>query len=320
MSMSTHKQWQLSVAHNRKMTCRFLLLIICFTVVFAARGGGRGGGGRGSYGRGGGGHSYPSSHGLSGNTYSGYKPSNTHTYPGSTGLSGNNHRTSYAQRNEVHNHYHYAPPTHISHGSQAYPVYTGSPPSYVYVYKDSGSRYNNLLTGLALYNLGRMSNSHGYHDHNYYNRPIDQYSGNPGEVCKLGIRKSNGEYEETRIDCRLMSSFIWDAEREKTSATNSVTTVNVTQTMIDGNTTVTFQNTTAVEALETKGSSIPVTPGMQCYMIRVSRDSSVLKRNVECSVLQAYATQSLRYAANKCTRIVSMILSLIVPFLATLLW
>ncbi|XP_034834952.1 uncharacterized protein [Maniola hyperantus] len=296
------------------------LLVICYSSLVFAR---RGGGGS-SVSRGGGGHTYPSSHGLSGNTYSGtsyHRSSNTHTYPQSTGLSGNTYRsTSYnTQRNEVHNHYHYSPPQHISYGSQQHPVFVGTPPSYVYVYKNSGSRYDNLLTGLALYNLGRMSNSHGYHDHHYYERDnMREYRGSPGEICKLGISKSNGEYEETRIDCKLISSFIWEAEREKPISTVTKT-VNVTQTVNEGNTTVTIQNST-VEAVQVKGSSIPVNPGMKCFMIRIARDCSTLKKKVECGLLQEYASRSLRYDryTGRCTRVVPVI-SISVSFLITLM-
>lgn len=254
-------------------------------------------------------HSYPHSTG-----YSGTGTGGAHTYPHSTGLSGNtddyNHRKHYQQNNaqynynhksEVHHHYHYSPPQQINYGSAHHTVYQGPPPVYVYEYRDSGSRFDNLLTGLALYNLGRMSA--GHHDHDFHR----EYSGTPGEICKLGISKQNGEYEETRIDCKLMSSFIWEASSSQNThhavSSSSVTTtqINVTQSgnsSTTGNitsvTTVTVKNDTVLDALKAKGPSITVTPGMTCFMIRISKDSSILKKNVECGLLQEYARRSFR--------------------------
>ncbi|XP_068618045.1 uncharacterized protein [Battus philenor] len=266
-----------------------IFIIICS--VYARRSGGYG--------------HYPTSHGFSG---AGSK--HTHSYPHSTGLSGNTYaqrsqtynskHTSYTHTTELHHHYHYNPPQYISYGSVNHPVYHSSPPQYVYEYRDSGSRFDNLLTGLALYNLGRMSSNH---DH--YNSHTE-YRGSPGEICKLGVNKDNGEYEETRIDCKLISSFIWETERQPNIEhrnTNIVTTVNITKTLINSNNTVvntvTVQNTT-IDALQAKGPSLKVTSGMNCFMIRISRDSSISKKKVECGLLQAYAQNSLRY--NGCDR------------------
>ncbi|CAH2236049.1 jg7340 [Pararge aegeria aegeria] len=293
------------------------LLVICFFAVVIAKGGrGRGGGGsRGrSYSRGSGSHTYPSSTGLSGNSVSSQRASNAHTYPESSGKSGNNQKSTSYTQNNVHNHYHYSPPQHISYGSRQHPVFVGNPPSYVYVYKNSGSRYNNLLTGLALYNLGRMSNSHRYYGHH------SDYSSTPGEICLLGISKTNGDYEETRINCKLMSSFIWDAKRENEQYVTNVTKTSIITELNDiGNSTVTHKNTTIVEAWKAKGPSIKVSPGMECFMIHKSRDTSTLRRNVDCGLLQEYASKSLRYQhyAAGCARVVPVI-SILVPVLITL--
>ncbi|XP_052743290.1 uncharacterized protein LOC128199155 [Bicyclus anynana] len=291
-----------------------LLLIICYFAVVIAKGGGRSGGGRGrSSSSGRSSHSYPSSNSLSGNSAGTGHHTNAHTYPESTGISGNNHKSpSYTQKSEVHHHYHYFPPKQISYGSQQHPVFVGNPPSYVYVYKNSGSRFDTILTGLALYNLGRWS-THSHHSHR------GEYSGTPGEVCKLGISKSNGEYEETRIDCKLMSSFIWDAEREREHIATKTTT-NVTQITNDGNSTVIIQNTTVKEALQDKGTSIKVTPDMRCFMIHIGRDSSMLKKNVECGLLQEYAAKSLRlkYYTDRCARMVPAAISLVITFIIAL--
>ncbi|XP_049876174.1 uncharacterized protein LOC126373866 [Pectinophora gossypiella] len=292
------------------MSPRVSLLILFIVIpVYARRGGGRGHGGHG-------GHTYPSSHGLSGTGTGNGHYSGGGTYPQSTGLSGNNratHGTTY-HHTEVH-HHHYSPPQQINYGSGYHPVYHERPPVYVYEYRNSGSRFDTLLTGLALYNLGRMSAHHSHYDSHR------EYTGTPGEVCKMVISKTNGEYEETRIDCKLMSSFIWEAEREREQnrvvSTNTVTTVKETTSVDSSNDNsvvkTTIQNTTVVDALQVKGPSLSVTPGMTCYMIRVSRDTSVLKKNVECGLLQAYAQSSFRNNArrNAPRILISVIFSLI---------
>lgn len=269
-------------------------------------------------------HSYPhqpQTH--SSQTYGISQGTQSHNYPHAPGLSGNSHRPQvyrYSQRTEVHNHYHYSPPQHISYGSTQHPVFQGQPPIYVYQYRDSGSRFDTLLTGLALYNLGRMSSSHDHYRDNNYHR---EYRGSPGEMCKLVIDKANGEYEETRIDCKLMSSFIWEAESKKEVPTSNVVTktVSVIQNVTkDGNSSITtIQNTTVVDALQVRGPSIVVKPEMACYMIHISRDSSQLKRKVDCSLLQEYAAKSLRYY-NGCSRFLSMITMNIIFIITFILW
>uniref|UniRef100_A0A2H1WD48 SFRICE_025797 n=1 Tax=Spodoptera frugiperda TaxID=7108 RepID=A0A2H1WD48_SPOFR len=261
---------------------------------------------------GGGSHSYPHSTG-----YSGYGSGGSHAYPHSTGLSGNSNsgnvrqtytqqhnvnHNSYSARTEVHHHYHYNPPQQISYGSTYHPVYQGHPPIYVYEYRDSGSRFDNLLTGLALYNLGRSSAMHHHYDADR------QYSGSPGEICKLGISKRTGEYEETRINCNLMSSFILEDvsspprnDQQQQHVVKNTTQVQVTQTVNGtGNssvTTVTVTSNTVEDALKVKGPSITVTPGMTCYMIRIFRDSS-FRKPVDCGLLQEYARSSLHRNSN----------------------
>lgn len=209
-------------------------------------------------------HGYPSSGGLSGNNGGskypssggshGYPSSGSHGYPGSHGLSGNNPgnkpggmsgNTHTTHTTKIVNNYHYSPPSQISytpvHGRpQSYPVYHGTPPTYVYQYKDSGSKYGTLLAGLALLNLGTIaagtayavsqSGSHG---------SSSGYKTQPGEVCKFGIKKDNGDYEETRIDCQLITSFIFQAEQEKSQ--NGRTNTSVVTTTV---TNVTMVNTT----------------------------------------------------------------------------
>ncbi|XP_026321172.1 uncharacterized protein LOC113231197 [Hyposmocoma kahamanoa] len=287
-----------------------------------------GGGGVHHGGVGGHGHSYPPSPGLSGthnhgsyvnagHTYGGHpNPSKTGaSYPYSeTGLSGNGKSSQGTQhkKTDVHHHYnyhyHYNPPQQINYGSTYHPVYHGAPPTYIYEYRDSGSRFDTLLTGLALYNLGRMS-SGSYHHH--YN---SEYHGNPGEKCKFAIYKDNGDYEETRIDCKLMSSFIWEYEKTPNSIESSkpvaVTNIENTVTINNDSSVTRVQNKTVVveDALKVKGPSILVAPGMRCYMIRISRDSSMMRKQVDCGLLQTYAMTSFR---SNSSRNISVITSLI---------
>ncbi|CAH0400808.1 unnamed protein product [Chilo suppressalis] len=330
-----------------------ILLLVTLTPC-SARGYGRSHSSHGRYSHSshgsGGAHSYPASTGYSGtgsgnlhsNHASGTGSGNAYSYPASTGLSGNNYNshitkqsTTHQQHNnpnhgtktEVHHHYHqnyhYSPPQQVSYGSVSYPVYHAQPPVYVYQYRDSGSRFDNLLTGLALYNLGRMSANHDHHHHYDADR---RYVSAPGEVCKLGIKKKNGDYEETRVDCELMSSFIWESDKQtslhatpKTLNTVSTSVVNVTQVQTGeaktnhSVTTITVTNTTVVDALQAKGQSIEVTPEMVCYMIRTSRSSNIMRKEIKCGILQAYAQSSWRH--NGCEGISSSVIMILFTLL-----
>ncbi|CAG9788619.1 unnamed protein product [Diatraea saccharalis] len=307
---------KLSGFGSARLQIFFFILLTCPYYSFARRS-------SGSYGRsshsshgGGGTHTYPASTG-----YSGTGSGGSHLYPSSTGLSGNSNYNSHVtkqtttrqhdgsyhgRKTEVHHHshqnYHYSPPPRVNYGSVSYPVYHAQPPVYVYQYRDSGSRFDNLLTGLALYNLGRMSANH---DHYHHYDPDRRYVSAPGEMCKLGIRRKNGDYEETRVDCELMSSFIWDTDpsttRHNTVPKNTVSTTVTNMTKVQSGepnsnnsiTTITVTNTTVVDALQAKGQSIEVTQDMTCYMIRISRTSN-MKKEIKCGILQAYAQSSWR--------------------------
>lgn len=214
-------------------------------------------------GSGSGSHSYPRSPGLSGSGSHGYPNSGSHGYPSSGGLSGSgspgqahgypsntqtnghgyptNNGLSGGARNPAghttvinHNYnYHYSPPQQIrytpTHGGApvSYPVYHGTPPTYVYQYKDSGSKYSSLLAGLALFNLGALAGTAFSH------RSSSSYKPQPGEVCKFGVKKDNGDYEETRIDCQLITSFIFEAEaKQNASPNNTVVTTTVTNVTV----------------------------------------------------------------------------------------
>ncbi|XP_041977707.1 uncharacterized protein LOC121732026 [Aricia agestis] len=182
------------------------------------------------------GNAYPSntqSHGYPSNTQSHGYPSNTqsHGYPSSTGMSGNS-RPSGGHTTNIHYHYNYNPPQQIRyapvHGGAPinYPVYHGTPPTYVYKYQDSGSKYGTLLAGLALLNLGTLAGTAYALNRGHSN----SYKPAPGEVCKFGLKKENGDYEETRIDCEIISSFIYteQAKANNVSNTNTVVTTTVT--------------------------------------------------------------------------------------------
>lgn len=177
------------------------------------------------------GHSYPSS----GHSY----PSSnqgSHGYPASHGLSGN---SGSKVTTNVHHHYHYNPPQQIRYtapggATHNYPVYHGTPPTYVYQYKDSGSKYGTLLAGLALLNLGTLGGALYASHHSSGSSSSSNYTPKPGEICKFGVRKDNGDYEETKIKCDMITSFIW-AEEAKANASNTnqtVVTTTVTNTTV----------------------------------------------------------------------------------------
>ncbi|XP_050668045.1 uncharacterized protein LOC126967561 [Leptidea sinapis] len=211
--------------------------------------GGLSGGGHGSSS---GSHGYPASSGMSGSHGSpntggshGYPSSgsNSHGYPPGKGLSGNSPSSQAGHTTHVHNYYNYNPPQQIRytpvHGAApvSYPVYRGAPPTYVYQYKDSGSKYGTLLAGLALLNLGTLAG--GAYALSHAGQSSHSYKPQPGEVCKFGVKKDNGDYEETKIDCQLITSFIFEeqAKAQNNGGTNTtvVTTITNVTTINTGN-------------------------------------------------------------------------------------
>lgn len=100
--------------------------------------------------------------------------------------------------------YTYNPPTHVNFmcrhcGSMdSYPVFHGSLPTYVYKYRTSDTRFGDLLSGLALYNLGRISGSYQYSK--YYTQQSNE------KCCLQVIDRSH--FEETSVPCFMMSSFL----------------------------------------------------------------------------------------------------------------
>lgn len=226
-------------------------------------------GGRNGYPSSGGSHGYPSSggnHGYpsSGGGLSGNSPGHTaNKYPSS-----NTHTT-------INNHYHYTPPQQIRYvppsGGPAvsYPVYRGTPPTYVYQIKDSGSKYGTLLTGLALLNLGALAGT-AYavtHSGSGGGSGGAHYTPQPGEVCKFGVKKDNGDYEETKIDCKLISSFILQEEaKQQNNPTNTtiittvtnVTTINMTNGVPEPVTTTTQAPGNIMYIMLANGTLVPV--------------------------------------------------------------
>lgn len=228
--------------------------------------GGVSGGGRGGYPAGGGGsHAYPGAGGGSHGYPSGGN-SGSHGYPASTGLSGSgsnshgypNNKGTYSSggTTNVHHHYHYSPPQQISYASPRggapmnYPVYRGTPPTYVYQYKDSGSKYGTLLAGLALMNLGVLAGGLYANSHSHSNNNNNNYKTQPGEICKFGLKKDNGDYEETRIDCQLISSFILAEQAKTQNQPTNTTTVTTTVT----NTTIVNTTNPVADTPQTQGN------------------------------------------------------------------
>ncbi|XP_050344673.1 mucin-3A-like [Nymphalis io] len=210
---------------------------------------------------------YPPSHGLSGvgrpvtSFGNQAKPTNVvkHNYPqSSSGLSGSVIQKP-SHYNPSSSGTHINPPhssvytnTHSGFGSgygyNSHNYYNSyaSAPQHIYIteYRNSNSRYSDILTGLALYNLGR-SNSH--YNHHYYNddyytrryyssgnshpsneRPIDE------AYCTLRI-KENNKLEVLKIPCEIVSTFTEGSKKlspdieTKTVCVSNHTIINNTQ-------------------------------------------------------------------------------------------
>ncbi|CAB3255337.1 unnamed protein product [Arctia plantaginis] len=200
--------------------------------------GGRGGGSRGGRGR----SSSRSSHG-------------SHGLRGSHGY---HHVTS------GHSHYRYYPPKQIHYtcrhclSTASYPVYRHQLPNYVYVYKESRGRNNQLLTGLAIYNLGRSHSGSG-----------TRYSGYQREKCSLQVIE-NHYFEETEFPCFMISSFT------ESSPNNNLNTIDITSSEIK------------VKPDLYDGSTLQVTEDQECVLWRnISTRNE--RHSVPCELLKKYA-------------------------------
>ncbi|XP_061712466.1 uncharacterized protein LOC133521488 [Cydia pomonella] len=326
--------------------CVLVLFILYYIESIEAGRFGGGGSGRHSYPSStglsaGGSHSYPSTHSYpNSSTNYGY-PSNpwhlSYPRPGSSNSSyyGYPVNTGNSSSGTTIQHYYYNPPPQIRYASTdggpavSYPVYRGFLPSYVYQSRYSGTRYGTLLTGLALLNLGALTSLAGYGIGNH--SPSDSkhylhYKVQPGEICLFGIKEDNGDFEEVRIDCKFMNSFIiaelvklqQQNSQNHTTETNTVSSTTTQGTLrvnpfyvmtstaeagnatkgapaaggtVTSSVTITTTNTTVVNAFDVKGPPIELKPGMQCYVIR-NTPLSKMKKEVLCGLLQAYADKS----------------------------
>ncbi|XP_072944056.1 uncharacterized protein [Epargyreus clarus] len=170
-----------------------------------------------------------------------------------------------------HAHYSYHPPSEIHflcrqcHNFVSYPVYHGLPPTYVYKYRERGGRFGDLLTGLALYNLGRASMDHWEYTHFYSLRQ--------DEKCSLHV--INGKhFEETQIPCFIMSSFM---ERSPESHFPDPAALDITSSQIDIKP---FMNST--------GSPIKVTRDQECVVWH-NTSMGTEKSEIPCALLKEYA-------------------------------
>lgn len=126
-----------------------------------------------------------------------------------------------------HAHYSYHPPTAIHFMCRhcanfvTYPVYHGLPPTYVYKYREHGGRFADLLTGLALFNLGRAAADHWQYTH-FYSLRSD-------EKCSMQVIDRK-HFEEVTFPCFLMSSFM---ERSPESFLPDPNALDITSSQID---------------------------------------------------------------------------------------
>ncbi|XP_075969815.1 uncharacterized protein LOC142972500 [Anticarsia gemmatalis] len=116
--------------------------------------------------------------------------------------------------------------------SQSY--YTSPQYTYVKEYRNSDSRYGDLLTGLTLYNLGRAQSHH--HDHYYYDdyyrrrytSSSSSYAPEKEAKCMLRISEKNKE-EVLKIPCEIVSTFTEGSkELNHTQVNQTVCTTNIT--------------------------------------------------------------------------------------------
>lgn len=212
-----------------------------------ARGGGRGGGRRGGS-RGGGrvsGHSSQSS----------YRTGGSHGF---------HHMTS------GHSRYTYYPPKQMYYNcrhclsTSMYPVYRHPLPNYVYVYKESRGRNNQLLTGLAMYNLGRANKGSLSHSGSG-----TRYSGYQHEKCSMQVI-DNYHFEESEFPCFMISSFT------NSSPNNNDNAIDITSSMIE------------VKPELDNGDTSEVTEDQKCVLWR-NITSHHERYEVPCPLLKKYS-------------------------------
>jgi hypothetical protein len=187
-----------------------------------------------------------------------------------------------------HIHYSYHPPSHIAficrycNHKTLYPVFHSAPPTYIYKFRESNSRYSMLLTGLSLYNLGRCCGPH-HHSSLYTPRAEEQ--------CSLQIIDKH-TFEETRFPCFMMSSFMESSNNSKlfvgrpipktddangTEPTEKPFSVDITTANID------------VSSYLTKNESVMVIGYDQVCMIWHNITMNKERHNIPCALLKQYA-------------------------------
>lgn len=144
-----------------------------------------------------------------------YNRPQTHTYPHSSGLSGSGSRSQYPRQYVSHTYY--TAPQHI----------------YVTQYRDSESKYRDLLTGLALYDRGRSHSGyyHSYYHDGYYRRHHSSSSSSTEQplteaVCTLRITE-NEKTDILKIPCEIVTTFTSGSLKVSTvrNCTSNVTVI-----------------------------------------------------------------------------------------------
>nr|XP_021185057.2 uncharacterized protein LOC110372578 isoform X2 [Helicoverpa armigera] len=198
----------------------------------------------------------------------------SHGHGGHGGHGGyHSHGSSHHYVTKSHTHYTYHPPNHIMFtcrtcsSTELYPVYRPLPPTYVYTYKDSDSRFRDVLTGLSLYNLGRSSATGSSYAHHYTPRSE--------EKCSLQIIERS-HFEETEFPCFMISTFI-ETEPESTNTLNDPGQVDISSSKID------------VEAfVKDQGPALKVTNDQECVLwhnLTMHKE----RNHVPCALLKEYA-------------------------------
>lgn len=172
-----------------------------------------------------------------------------------------------------HTHFSYHPPKYVNYMCRycaapvAYPVYHAPLPSYVFKYRESRSRYGDLLTGLALYNLGRASS---------YDTPYNTYyhKQSVAEECSMQV-VDHLRFEEIPVPCFMISTFLERAAAEP--AGPQLNQLDITSPQIDVHN---FINAT--------GEPLDVTSEQECIIWHNSTMSKE-RSKVPCALLKRYA-------------------------------
>ncbi|CAH4037266.1 unnamed protein product [Pieris brassicae] len=182
-----------------------------------------------------------------------------------------NHRKASHHVTAHHAHYSYHPPSEIHFMCRRcsnfapYPVYHGVLPTYIYKYRESNGKFGYLLSGLALYNLGRASAEHWDYTH--------FYSINKNENCSLQVMDQK-HFEETAFPCFMMSSFM---DRSPESLIPNPEALDITSPQID-----------VRPYISHTGSALQVTRDQECIIwhnATISRE----KNAIPCALLKEYA-------------------------------